>query len=251
MNQCPENSSILDCSASLDMTGVRYWAILPAGGVGLRMQSQVPKQYLSLLGKSVLEHSIETLLSYPLIQKIVVVVSETDTFWPTLRDKFSQDRVLSATGGEWRHQSVYRGLQVLASIAASDDWVLVHDAVRPCLKQADVDRLIQTVGDHPCGGLLGIKVQDTLKTVDSQGRVQGTIDRSGVWYAQTPQMFRMNKLSYALERVIQEQHTITDEAGALQIIGEYPLMVEGNVQNIKITYPEDLLLAGKLLEGSP
>ncbi len=227
---------------------IKYWAIIPAAGLGRRFGSDTPKQYLMLKDKTILEHTLNVLLSYPLFQKIVVVLASADPYWSTLTlPSRTKERIICVTGGQERYISVYQGLEVLDKIAAPEDWVLVHDAVRPCLNHADLDRLIQALKDHPVGGLLGIPAQDSLKAVDPQQNVQHTVDRSNIWQAQSPQMFRFNKLKQALEKVIREQQSVTDDAGAIQLLGESPLMVEGSRENIKITRPEDLLLAEKFM----
>jgi len=225
----------------------KLWAIIPAAGIGQRMQSEVPKQYLRINAKTLLEHTIAVLLSYPGIEKIVVAVAKNDIRWPNIEKRLATDNITTVIGGQERYHSVYAALLMLRDIAHIDDWIIIHDAVRPCLRHEDLDRLISAVSDHAVGGLLGVKVRDTLKRTDALGRVINTIDRSNVWQAQSPQIFRMGKLLAALEKVINEQLIITDDASALEFLGEEPLMIEGHPDNIKVTQPEDLIIAERIL----
>jgi len=220
----------------------RYWAIVPAAGMGLRMGSTVPKQYLPLLDdKTIIEHAVETLCRYPRIEKVVVVLNEDDHHWSEIQPAFS-DKIITTIGGELRAQSVLAGLETLRSLAASDDWILVHDAVRPCLQHKNIDRLIRYVGNHDVGGILGIPVRDTLKQVEDNVIIE-TIDREQLWSAQTPQMFRYELLTTALKNALSSQKKITDEASAVEYLQKKPIMVQGDPRNIKITYPEDLAIA--------
>jgi 2-C-methyl-D-erythritol 4-phosphate cytidylyltransferase len=223
----------------------RFWAVIPAAGIGKRLGGQVPKQYLALHDKPVILHSVVCLTTHPLIHQTIVIVAREDTQWPAMAATFPTEKIITAIGGAERHISVYQGLLALED-AKSDDWVLVHDAVRPCLKHADIDRLIATLRHHHVGGLLGIRVRDTLKRTDSAGYVVNTIDRENMWQAQTPQMFRYGMLLQALKSAIEKKQHVTDEANAIELIGEQPLMVEGSENNIKITYPEDLARAETL-----
>lgn len=217
-------------------------AVIPAAGIGQRMGETKPKQYLSILGCTLLEHSLRPLLACPALDKIVVVLQPDDPHvdaLPLLRD----ERVLRAVGGSERSDSVLGGLALLQGIASDDDWVLVHDAARPCLAAQDLERLLVTVVDSGVGGLLAEPVRDTVKRADERALVTGTLDRSGLWRAQTPQMFRLGQLRTALDKARQERTTVTDEAMAMEQAG-YPVqLVEGSPANIKVTVPDDLLLA--------
>jgi len=221
---------------------MRYWAVVPAAGVGRRMGAALPKQYLPLAGFSVIVHALNTLLQHPRISGLVVVIGAGDAWWERIR-LVSDKPLLQAPGGEERCHSVLNGLQALAAWAAPDDWVLVHDAARPCLPAADLDRLMTALQDDPVGGLLAVPVRDTLKRADPEGRVRATVDRAGLWHALTPQMFRFNLLRDALREALARHLLVTDDAAAMEAAGWAPRLVEGRADNIKITRPEDLALA--------
>ncbi|HVV69379.1 MAG TPA: 2-C-methyl-D-erythritol 4-phosphate cytidylyltransferase [Gammaproteobacteria bacterium] len=225
------------------------WGVLPAAGIGRRMGYEIPKQYLIVQGKSILQHSLQCLLSHPRINKVAVVVATHDTYWPLIKDKIAENRVLTVRGGMERCHSVHAGLLALAPIAQPDDWVLVHDAVRPCVRLMDIDRLISGVEHHATGGLLALAVRDTLKLTDEEGRVIRTMDRTGIWQAQTPQMFRLGELTAALAQAIHKGQTITDEAAAIELLGKQPLVIPGSIDNIKVTHPDDLLWLERYLEA--
>lgn len=220
----------------------KYYTIITAAGIGSRMQSAVPKQYLELQGKPVLVHTVERFLSYPKIEKIVVVLQQDDQYWPKLQIA-DQDKIMTANGGKERCQTVLNGLRRLEDIVKPYDWVLVQDAVRPCLTHSDLDKLINTVDDHQIGGLLGAPLVDTIKRVNTNGTVNKTMERKHLWAAFTPQMFRFQLLKDALHHAISVQEFVTDDAAAIELSGHQPLMVEGRRDNIKITYPQDLQLA--------
>ena len=224
------------------MSERRYWAVVPAAGVGQRMCATVPKQYLRLAGCTVIEHTLDILLRHPRIRGVVVAINAVDTHWLSLPIAASR-RVLRVTGGAERAQSVLQGLQALQEWTHAQDWVLVHDAVRPCLRKSDLDALILALEHDPVGGLLATPVRDTMKRADSEGRVSATEDRSNLWHAQTPQMFRYGVLTNALQTAIGQGLTITDEASAVEGVGLAPRLVTGRADNIKITRPEDLALA--------
>jgi 2-C-methyl-D-erythritol 4-phosphate cytidylyltransferase len=224
-----------------------FWVVVPAAGVGSRMQADKPKQYLPLLGQTILEHTLERLLSLSGLQGVVVVLSKEDRFGrdlPLLQDP----RIVIADGGAERGDSVLNGLSVLSDRLTSDDWVLVHDAARPCVAAADIEKLLSDLRDHPVGGILGTPVSDTIKRVD-QNIIQETVDRSILWQAQTPQMFRYGLLQKALSEALSQAITITDEASALEAAGFTPAIVEGRRDNIKVTRPEDLPVAELILKA--
>lgn len=223
--------------------GPRFWAVVPAAGVGRRMGCTIPKQYLEVQGQPVLEHALGRLLSHPRISAVYVALSPHDVWWPKTRFA-DHPNVHALIGGEERCHSVLRALETLMERAAADDWVLVHDAARPCLRAADIDRLIDTVVDHPVGGLLGMPVRDTMKRTDVEGRIESTIAREGLWHAFTPQMFRLGSLHQALTEALEQGALVTDEAAAMELAGWRPQMVEGHPDNIKITRGADLALAG-------
>lgn len=219
-----------------------FWAVIPAAGSGRRMQAGRPKQYLELRGRPVIVHVLERLASFPALRGIVVGLAADDRHWPSL-DSLPAKLLATYAGGAQRTVTVLNGLQTLAAYADPDDWVLVHDAVRPCLRPADIVKLVATVGGYPDGGLLGLAVTDTVKRADDAGRVIATVAREGLWRALTPQMFRLAALQQALERVVRDNIAITDEAAAIEYNGGRPRLVAGHADNIKITYASDLALA--------
>lgn len=224
----------------------KYWSVVPAAGVGARMGANRPKQYLQLNGKSVIEYTLERLLDTGVFAGIVVAISKQDEFWHQLPVS-KNTGIIKACGGKERADSVLSALKALSSIAAFEDWVLVHDAARCCITKADILRLIDTVRNDPIGGILALPVHDTIKNV-AQGRITETADRSCIWRALTPQMFRYGELTNALIRAAERGDKVTDEASAMELMGASPRIVEGRSDNIKITRPEDLALANFYLE---
>ena len=225
----------------------RYWSVVPAAGVGKRMNVAIPKQYLEIQGKTLMEHTLERLLQFSLLEKIVVVLAKDDeraSDLPILNDP----RVIIAEGGAERYLSVINGLQALGGIAHDQDWVIVHDVARPCVRQADLEWLVESLRQHPVGGLLGARVRDTMKRTEAEGAIPETVDRAGLWHAFTPQMFRKQMLTDALRHAIKHAIPITDEASAMEIQGHQPLMVEGHSDNIKVTSGPDLALASLYIE---
>ncbi|MDG4549469.1 MAG: 2-C-methyl-D-erythritol 4-phosphate cytidylyltransferase [Candidatus Contendobacter sp.] len=222
---------------------VRHWALIPAAGIGKRMGLTVPKQYLSLVGRPVIAHALATLLDHPRIAGVVVAISAEDEWWPAVAAELAATKPLRVViGGAERCHSVLNGLEALRGWAAPNDWVLVHDAARPCLSAGDVDRLLELV-DDPVGGLLAVPARDTLKQADEAGRAATTVDRSRLWHALTPQMFRLGMLHDALRAALDRGLLVTDEAAAMEAAGFAPRLVEGRADNLKITRPEDLALA--------
>lgn len=225
---------------------IRYWAAVPAAGVGKRMGSMTPKQYLPLAGKPVLQHTLERLLAVGRLSGVVVALSPEDGYWPDL-SLAHHEKISIAPGGQERADSVLSALEHLSGQAEPNDWVLVHDAARPCITVEDVDKLIDALQDETTGGILAVPVSDTLKRVES-GIITETLDRTLIWRAQTPQMFRLEALKTALLRAREQNLIVTDEASALELQGYSPKIVEGRSDNIKITRPEDLPLAAFYLE---
>ena len=226
----------------------RYVALIPAAGTGSRFGDGRPKQYLDLLGKPMLAYSIEVLARHPQISEVSVVISPDDTWfqqfdWEVCGVKLQFHRV----GGSTRAQSVISGLQALGDDVGDDDWVLVHDAARPCLSRLLLDRLIDGVGDDAIGGLLAVRIADTLKTADESNRVSGTRSREGLWGAQTPQMFRRSLIERALTEM--QSADITDESSAVEWLGFQPLLIESSVENLKVTFPQDHQLAETILKS--
>lgn len=223
-----------------------YWIIVPAAGVGARMGADCPKQYLSVAGKTVIEHTLERLLTLPNIAGVYLVLGVSDGYWEEL-PLSKNDNIHRVAGGAERCDSVLNALNQLQDKASPDDWVLVHDAARPCVSAQSILHLIGQVKDHPVGGILGVPVSDTLKQVDCSV-INTTVDRRLLWQAQTPQMFRFALLRDCLRRGLEEGKLITDESSALESYGYQPMMVQGRSDNIKITRPEDLAIAAMLLQ---
>jgi 2-C-methyl-D-erythritol 4-phosphate cytidylyltransferase len=223
----------------------KFWAIVPAAGVGKRMNADRPKQYLLLAGKTVLEHTLSRLLQAEVFSAISVAISAEDPYWPELA--ISQHaKVVTAAGGKERADSVLSAMQAIEEMAHEEDWVLVHDAARPCLTCTDIHHLIASLQHDAVGGILALPSHDTLKSVAGMD-ITSTLDRRQVWRALTPQMFRYGLLRSAL-RTHEGSLAITDEASALELQGLQPKIVAGRPDNIKITQPEDLALAHFYLE---
>lgn len=217
-----------------------FWAVIPAAGVGARMAADRPKQYLLLGGLTILEHSLNCFLDHPQLLGLVISLAVEDPYWPTLGCA-ADPRIQRAAGGLERADSVLNALLRLhAEGAQDDDWVLVHDAARPNLARDDLDKLLSELADDPVGGLLAVPARDTLKRADSNGRVAETVDRSFIWQAYTPQMFRLGALHRALADSLVSDVSITDEASAMEWSGQSPRLIEGRSDNIKVTRPEDL-----------
>lgn len=225
----------------------RVWAIVPAAGIGSRMQADKPKQYLLLNDKPVLQHTLERLASHPRIDGIVVALAADDPWWPQLNLQLDCE-LLIADGGEARADSVFNALSLLKQHTEENLWVMVHDAARPCLRHQDIDHMLDTLLTHQVGGILGVPVTDTVKRVASDNSIVDTVDRQGLWRAATPQMFRLGLLHKSLAVAAEQGLSVTDEASALELAGWQPMMVEGHSDNIKITLPQDLALAALYLQ---
>ncbi len=223
----------------------KFWGIVPAAGVGKRMQADRPKQYLELAGKTVIEQTLSRLLQAGVFEAIAVAISSDDPYWPQLPIA-QHEKILTAAGGKERADSVLSALKAISGKASDDDWVLVHDAARPCIAASDIHHLIACLIHDDVGGILALSSHDTLKNVQD-GRIAGTLNRNHIWRALTPQMFRYGTLKTALEEA-EGNPDITDEASALELKGRQPKIVEGRPDNIKITRPEDLPLAQFYLE---
>jgi 2-C-methyl-D-erythritol 4-phosphate cytidylyltransferase len=226
----------------------KYWAVVPAAGAGKRMGSELPKQYLRLGDRTVLEHTLDTLLDCPRLAGLVLALSPDDEHWAAIEPRYLSAALQRVEGGAERCHSVLNSLDHLAAQTDPDDWVLVHDAARPCVRSEDIERLIITLEPGDQGGLLGVPVADTMKRVDDQQAVTETVDRNGLWHAYTPQMFRLGRLRSALREAIEAGKTVTDEANAMELAGFRPRMVQGSRDNIKITLPADLALAAFYLQ---
>ena len=218
--------------------------MVPAAGTGTRMGGDQPKQYHLLAGRPMIRHALEVLCASPRIQRVFVVLAEGDDIWERfdwsgLGAKLSNLRC----GGATRADSVLNGLMAISAVAKADDWMLVHDAARPCLSPAQLDGLIEQVGNDETGGILAVPVADTLKRSGPDDRVETTVSREHLWQAQTPQMFRYGLLYEALSH----SRIVTDEANAMETLGHRPLLVAADASNLKVTWPSDLALAERIL----
>jgi len=225
----------------------KYWGIVPAAGVGKRMQADRPKQYLPLNKQTVIEQTLTRLLGVEQLAGVVVAISKEDPYWPNL-EVSKNSRIHTAPGGKERADSVLSALHSIADLADENDWVLVHDAARPCITKADIEQLISELKNHAVGGMLGLASHDTLKSVNNDLAILDTVDRSTIWRALTPQMFRYGELKAALEEAASKGWIVTDDASALELQGKQPKMIAGRSDNLKITRPEDLALAQFYLE---
>ncbi|AKD38956.1 2-C-methyl-D-erythritol 4-phosphate cytidylyltransferase [Pasteurella multocida subsp. multocida OH4807] len=217
-------------------------AVVPAAGVGSRMRADKPKQYLQIHGKTILEHTLSVLLTYPLIEKIVLAVAPQDPYISRL-SLLTHPKIQVVEGGENRADSVLNGINAVRKAAqhATDFWVMVHDAARPCLTHQDLDKLVQV--DDENGAILATPVTDTIKRTLDNLHIQHTEDRSQLWLAHTPQFFPVETLAQALEHALAQGVSVTDEASAMEFAGYRPHLVAGRSDNIKVTRPEDLALA--------
>jgi 2-C-methyl-D-erythritol 4-phosphate cytidylyltransferase len=269
-------------SRNSQLSRPKLWVVMPAAGSGSRMQESVPKQYLTINGSAIIEHAIKVFLDSHEIQRIMISLAENDQRFSQL-DIAKEQRVATTVGGSSRAHSVFNGLTALSdegslslvedspslvedfpslvknspslvkvspSLVKDSDWVLVHDAARPCLSRASLEHLIDSLRDDDVGGILAVPAKDTLKRASKTQAILATVDRSDVWQAQTPQMFRYGLLKAALASAIEQNVDITDEASALEHLGYQPKLVVGDAGNLKVTTPEDLALAEFLLSGS-
>ncbi|MDW6001813.1 2-C-methyl-D-erythritol 4-phosphate cytidylyltransferase [Vibrio mangrovi] len=215
--------------------------VIPAAGVGRRMLADKPKQYLKIHGKTVLEHTVEKLLSHPRVGQLVIAISDDDPYFSQLSLSSHPD-IIRVSGGQERSDSVFYALDYLVRNSPTT-WVMVHDAARPCVRLSDIDKLIEEVLHHDVGGILASLVRDTMKRSDNAQNIVHTVERENLWHALTPQMFRTARLHQVLSRAIAQHVPLTDEASVMEWDGEKPRLVAGHADNIKITQPEDLALA--------
>jgi 2-C-methyl-D-erythritol 4-phosphate cytidylyltransferase len=245
-------------TSAVSTTTDGYWAIIPAAGSGKRMASSIPKQYLTVHGRSVLEWALLPFLSDQRCRAVIVIIAVDDEHWPRLFLQHAKLHVVA--GGAERADSVLAGLNALlqsrhspaqgeaTAEAKADDWVLIHDAARPCLHPADLDALLMVATNHePVGALLATPVADTLKQAATDQRVTKTVPRAGLWRALTPQMFRAGALRTALQNAASRGITVTDESSAMEALGQCARLINGRSDNIKITVPDDLPLAENIL----
>ena len=224
----------------------QLYAVVPAAGIGSRMQADRPKQYLSLSNKTILEHTLERLLGFSQFQKIVLPIAKHDSFFSQL--SISQHNMIqTCEGGSERFESVLNGLKyLLQSGAKESDWVMVHDVARPCITQQDLQVLFEQRNTQ--GAILGMQVRDTMKRCDENGRIVKTVEREYLWHALTPQLAPIGLLKTCIETCVKNQNKITDEASALEYCGYQPMMVAGLPSNIKVTRPDDLAVAHTFLQ---
>lgn len=216
------------------------WVVVPAAGAGTRFGARIPKQYCLLADKPVIAHTLDRLRALK-PAGLVVALAAGDRHWDALAEARGWPSE-TVTGGDTRADSVRAALVSLASRAKADDWVLVHDAARPCVTGDDIGALISTVRDDPVGGVLAAPVNDTIKQV-AAGRIERTLDRDALWAALTPQLFRYAVLKQGLEEAADRQLAVSDEAAAVELLGHQPVVVPGRGDNIKITHAGDLALA--------
>ena len=252
---------------------MRYWLVMPAAGVGRRFGNTRPKQYAPLQGRTVIEWALDPFLADPHCAGVSISLASDDPYWGEVADRLAKRpgrtaAIIVAGGGAERSQSVRKGLEALATRATDEDWVLVHDAARPCLSGRDLQQLLERLGAHRVGGILATPAADTLKRASVETRapangpspatanatppgpeIDTTVDRAGLWRALTPQMFRYKMLCDALDRALASGRLPTDEAQALEWTGEHPVLVQGSAANIKITSADDLVLAAALLNA--
>lgn len=240
-----------DCTDMSTTSPPRRFALIPAAGVGARMGTRLPKQYMMLAGKPMLQYALDIFAASAAIAHTFVVVSPDDGYiddvlaaLPHLHGKVTVLR----HGGASRQQSVLNGLHTIRAQLGDHDWVLVHDAARPLLDNIMLEQLISAVDGDKVGGLLALPIVDTLKRSHT-GRVQNTVSRDELWAAQTPQMFRYGLLTHALERAMIRSEAVTDDASAIEMLGMQPKLVAGNPRNFKVTLEHDIALAEIFLKG--
>ncbi len=229
--------------------GQKIWAIIPAGGIGARMAADIPKQYLKIHGKAILHHTLSRICASSVIDGVVVGIRHQDNGWS--RDPFTNPKILGISdAGEQRRDTVLNALKFLdcRDDIAQSDWVLVHDAVRPCIIQQDIQNLLNEANSNQIGAVLGKKLTDTLKITDQHHAIQQTVDRQKFWRAFTPQIFRLGDLLTAIKAAVSDGVPVSDESMAMERLGFCPAMVEGHASNHKITTAEDLHLAGLFLQ---
>ncbi len=227
----------------------QIWVLIPASGIGSRMGSAVPKQYLPFQHKTVIEITLDRLLSCEHVRGAIVVISEQDDFWQALNYQHDKS-VLTAVGASERSGSVFNGLKKLKEITGhANTWVMIHDAVRPCVTLCDLEKLIVQSEAELEGLFLAHPVADTLKKSNEEQQCIATVDRDALWRAFTPQMFPLDLIYRALSEVIKKNALITDDVSAVEYIGLKPKIVMGRSDNIKITYPQDILIAETIIKA--
>jgi 2-C-methyl-D-erythritol 4-phosphate cytidylyltransferase len=226
---------------------VGLWGVIPAAGIGRRMGTGMPKQYLRIAGRTLLEHAAAALLATDGLQRLVIAHHRDDSTLGSLPLAMNS-RVQLVVGGDERAESVLAAVEALTGLAADDDWVIVHDAARPCIQPGMIQMMLEELADSAVGGILAQPLSDTVKQADATGAIDKTLPRERLWRAQTPQVFRYRALLEALRNVAQGGVCATDEAMAMERMGHRPRLIEGPASNIKVTFPEDLTLATWYLE---
>ena len=224
------------------------YAVVPAAGKGQRLGAEVPKQYLPLNGRTILEHTLCRLAGHRKITQVVVAIAADDVRFEGLAGRLPPN-VVTVHGGAERCHSVLAGLKWLIVNAPLPAWVMVHDAARPCIRASDIDLMMAAVVEGEAGAILGVPVRDTLKRCDDDERIIDTVDRRSLWHAQTPQLFQIGQLSEAIESALNAGLIVTDEAQAMERSGLRPKLIHGHEDNIKITHPEDLELAELIMQA--
>ena len=230
------------------MNSHRIWVIIPAAGIGTRMQADRPKQYLPLIGRPIIEHTLERLATVLPESEFLVCLNPEDPYWPQIR-KPEVMTLREVPGGTESADSVLNGLKAIVGQASVADWGLVHDVARPCVRESDIRKLISQLYHDEVGGILALPVADTMKRSGPDGLINTSVDRSALWHALTPQMFRFGKLYRALTESVAAGATITDEASALEWAGFRPKLVVGHRDNIKVTHPDDLAFAALFIKA--
>ena len=230
-------------------TSEKIWALIPAAGIGSRMGSEIPKQYLEIGNKTVLEHTLELFINHDSIDTIIVVLHPGDRYWESLSVSLNP-KIVTITGGDERVDSVFFGLEKIQLMGGKNDWVMVHDAARPCLFRQHIDNLILAKCTSPEGAILAVPSFDTVKVTNNQQSIDKTIPRETIWLAQTPQFFPVDLLQSSISKSKADGVTVTDESSAMEAQGFSPALVVGSKRNIKITEHEDLILASLSLSSS-
>lgn len=225
----------------------RFHVIIPAAGTGSRMGAELPKQYLNLHGKPLIQHAIEVFQQSSRISSIHIILSQQDTYWQTVNSNTNSKTHVHTCGGDTRSATVLNGLAAIADTVDENDWILVHDAARPGLSDALLNGLLNSLENDPVGGLLAMPLADTLKRADNNQAVAATLPRNDLWQAQTPQMFRYATLKKALSEF---KGAPTDEAEAIEALGLKPKLVPGELRNLKVTYQQDLAVLSALLASN-
>ncbi len=250
---CHDIENIVKTGELPDVKGKqpKIWGIVPAAGFGSRMKAPVPKQYLLLAGEPVLVHTLRRLCAVNCIDGVVIGIRQKDDFWE--RCRFDHDKLIGiANGGAERADTVLNAIHFLVQshVAAPGDWVLVHDAVRPCVRQDDIQKLVNCLTENPDGALLGIPVHDTLKKSNRDNKITETVPRESYWRAVTPQIFPLGPLRQALESCIAQNQAVFDESCAMEYMGRRPQLIESHSTNIKITLESDLRTAEAIISGA-